>query len=112
LAASTGVPVSIKHYGKPAMYDQMMPGVNGAILDRIKFIDEYLLDCIKKGLKQLVIIGAGYDTRGYRFTEVKDNLKVFEAATDLFLRCSTLCRRRFHPWKYPTGTYLNACLNP
>jgi methyltransferase (TIGR00027 family) len=61
-----------------AMYDQMMPGVNGAIVARIRFIDEYLLDCIKKGLSQLVIIGAGYDTRAYRFTEVKDNLKVFE----------------------------------
>ena len=61
-----------------AMYDQMMPGVNGAIVARIRFIDEYLLDCIKEGLKQVVIIGAGYDTRAYRFPEVKDNLKVFE----------------------------------
>jgi methyltransferase (TIGR00027 family) len=61
-----------------AMYDQMMPGVNGAIVARIKFIDEYLLDCIEKGFKQVVIIGAGYDTRAYRFPEVKENLKVFE----------------------------------
>ena len=61
-----------------AMYDQMMPGVNGAIVARIRFIDEYLLDCIKEGFKQVVIIGAGYDTRAYRFPEVKDNLKVFE----------------------------------
>ena len=61
-----------------AMYDQMMPGVNGAIVARIRFIDEYLLDCIKGGFKQLVIIGAGYDTRAYRLSEVKDSLKVFE----------------------------------
>ena len=61
-----------------AMYDQMMPGVNGAIVARIRFIDEYLLDCLKEGFKQLVIIGAGYDTRAYRLSEVKDSLKVFE----------------------------------
>ena len=61
-----------------AMYDQMMPGVNGAIVARIRFIDEYLLECIAAGFKQLVIIGAGYDTRAYRFEDVKENLKVFE----------------------------------
>lgn len=59
-----------------AMYDQMMPGVNGAIVARIRFIDEYLLECIAAGFKQLVIIGAGYDTRAYRFEDVKENLKV------------------------------------
>lgn len=59
-------------------YDQIMPGVNGAIVARIRFIDEYLLECITTGFKQLVIIGAGYDTRAYRFEDVKKNLKVFE----------------------------------
>jgi len=61
-----------------AKYEQMMPGVNGAIVARIKFIDEYLMDCIKNGLKQLVIIGAGYDTRAYRIDIVKENVRVFE----------------------------------
>jgi methyltransferase (TIGR00027 family) len=61
-----------------AKYEQMMPGVNGAIVARIKFIDEYLIDCVKKDFKQLVIIGAGYDTRAYRFDTVKENVKVFE----------------------------------
>jgi hypothetical protein len=37
-----------------------------------------LLECIAAGLNQLVIIGAGFDTRAYRFEEVKENLKVFE----------------------------------
>jgi methyltransferase (TIGR00027 family) len=59
-------------------YEQMMPGVNGAIVARIKFIDEKLKELIEHGLKQLVIIGAGYDTRSYRIKGVKENLKVFE----------------------------------
>ena len=59
-------------------YEQMMPGVNGAIVARVRFIDEYLLECIAAGFKQLFVIGAGFDTRAYRFAEVKDNLRVFE----------------------------------
>jgi len=61
-----------------AKYEQMMPGVNGAIVARIKFIDECLISLIATGLKQLVVIGAGYDTRPYRLQGVKENLKVFE----------------------------------
>jgi methyltransferase (TIGR00027 family) len=61
-----------------AQYEQMMPGVNGAIVARIRFIDECLLECVADGFKQLVIIGAGYDTRAYRIEGVKENIKVFE----------------------------------
>jgi len=58
--------------------EQMLPGVNGSAVARIRFIDEYLLECVASGFKQLVIIGAGFDTRAYRFKEVKENLRVFE----------------------------------
>jgi len=61
-----------------ARYEQMMPGVNGAIVARIRFIDECLLECIAADFHQLVIVGAGYDTRAYRFADVKKHLKVFE----------------------------------
>ena len=59
-------------------YEQMMPGVNGAIVARIRYIDEVLLECVAADFKQLVIIGAGYDTRAYRIEGVKENLRVFE----------------------------------
>ena len=62
-----------------SQYEQMMPGVNGAIVARIRFIDEYLLECIAAGFKQLVIIGAGFDTRAYRFKSVKE--KYFKNAS-------------------------------
>jgi len=61
-----------------SQYEQMMPGVNGAIVARVRFIDEYLLECIADGLQQVVIIGAGFDTRPYRFEDLKENVKVFE----------------------------------
>jgi methyltransferase (TIGR00027 family) len=61
-----------------SMYEEMMPGVNGAIVARVRFMDEVLLECVGAGFKQLVIIGAGFDTRAYRFEDVKHHLKVFE----------------------------------
>jgi len=54
------------------------PGINGSIVARVRYIDDYLETCIEKGLKQLVVIGAGYDTRAHRFEELKKNAKVFE----------------------------------
>lgn len=61
-----------------AKYEQLMPGINGAIVARIRFIDECLAKSLQEGLKQMVIIGAGYDTRAYRITGISEALKVFE----------------------------------
>jgi len=61
-----------------AQYEQMMPGVNGALAARIRYIDECLRDEIENGLRQLVVIGAGYDTRAYRIEGVREALMVFE----------------------------------
>jgi methyltransferase (TIGR00027 family) len=61
-----------------AMYDEMMPGVNGAIVARIKYMDDCIVESIANGLKQVVIIGAGYDTRAHRLSDVKKNVTVFE----------------------------------
>ncbi len=59
-------------------YNKMMPGVNGAIVSRIRFIDEVVEQCLSSGFRQMVIIGAGYDTRAYRIDGVSEKLKVFE----------------------------------
>jgi len=37
-----------------------------------------LLECIADGLQQVVIVGAGFDTRAYRFEDLKENVKVFK----------------------------------
>lgn len=52
---------------------------SGYIVARARYIDDYLTRCINDGgIDQLVILGAGYDTRAYRFEELKDGCKVFE----------------------------------
>lgn len=43
------------------------PGVNGFLAARDRYIDDVLQGFLKEGLQQLVILGAGYDSRAYRF---------------------------------------------
>ncbi len=54
------------------------PGLLYFCMSRCRYIDDYLQSCIDNGLEQLVILGAGYDTRAYRFDGLKDGVKVFE----------------------------------
>jgi methyltransferase (TIGR00027 family) len=53
------------------------PGVNGFLMARERYIDEVLKQFLGEGLQQLVILGAGYDSRGYRF-DMAGRVKVFE----------------------------------
>jgi methyltransferase (TIGR00027 family) len=54
------------------------PGVEGFLVARCRYMDDMLQSCLKAGLKQLVILGAGYDSRAYRFEQLKIGIKVFE----------------------------------
>jgi len=44
---------------------------------RVRYFDDFIKKSVDKGLEQLVILGAGYDTRAYRI-EGLENVKVFE----------------------------------
>ncbi len=53
------------------------PGVNGFLVARDRYIDDVLEGFLKEGLQQLVILGAGYDSRAYRF-DLRGRVKTFE----------------------------------
>jgi methyltransferase (TIGR00027 family) len=53
------------------------PGLWEFLVARERYIDDYLEICLGEGLEQLVILGAGYDARAYRFEALKAG-KVFE----------------------------------
>lgn len=53
-------------------------GVNGFLAARERYIDDYLADCLERGFDQLVILGAGYDSRAYRFENLRAPMRVFE----------------------------------
>ena len=55
------------------------PGVIGFLLARTRYMDDTLLSCLEQGMQQLVILGAGYDSRAYRFQEqLQKRVQVFE----------------------------------
>src|SRR5512142_1984673 len=54
------------------------PGVWEFLAARERYIDDYLEACLSAGLRQLVILGAGFDARAYRFGALKTGVRVFE----------------------------------
>jgi methyltransferase (TIGR00027 family) len=51
----------------------------GLMLWRTRFIDEALERAVKNGATQVVVLGAGFDTRAYRYRELLGHCRVIEA---------------------------------
>ena len=58
--------------------EKRAPGVMGYLAARTRYIDDYVQSCIADGIEQLVILGAGLDSRAYRFEPLKQRVQVFE----------------------------------
>jgi methyltransferase (TIGR00027 family) len=54
------------------------PGTYCSMISRTKHFDTTLLAEIDHGIKQVVVLGAGYDTRSYRFMDQLKNINIFE----------------------------------
>ena len=61
-----------------AMNDPDIFGFAWLMLVRTRFIDELMERAVRSGATQLVILGAGFDTRAHRFTELLKNAAVIE----------------------------------
>lgn len=59
------------------IYENQFPGHKNALIARVRFFDDSVKDSISKGFTQIVIIGAGYDTRAYRIEGIS-KVRVFE----------------------------------
>ena len=59
-------------------YERLFPGLANSIRARVRYFDDFVRTSIDEGLEQLVILGAGYDTRAYRIEGLKGKVKVFE----------------------------------
>ena len=62
---------------KVEQMEKLFPGLSSSIMARVRYFDEFVKKSIAEGTEQLIILGAGYDTRAYRIDELKD-IKVFE----------------------------------
>ena len=58
-------------------YERLFPGLGNSIRARVRYFDDFVKASVDNGLEQLVILGAGYDTRAYRIDGLEE-IKVFE----------------------------------
>ena len=58
--------------------ERLAPGLTTYVLTRHRFIDDCLRQALQAGVQQLLLLGAGYDSRAYRFADDLGGRPVFE----------------------------------
>lgn len=67
--------------GKPyesSMQELEVASTVRAMTERTRFIDQALERAVSAGVSQCLIVGAGYDSRAYRYRELLGHVRVFE----------------------------------
>ena len=59
------------------IYERIAPGATAFIVGRERYIDDFLKASLLEGVDQVVILGAGFDTRAYRIPGI-EKTRVFE----------------------------------
>jgi methyltransferase (TIGR00027 family) len=55
-----------------------MPGVFEYVMARTAFFDEVFIAALNEAIPQIVLLGAGYDTRAYRFADLNKYSRIIE----------------------------------
>jgi len=55
-----------------------LPGLNEYMIARTAYFDRLFKDALNNETPQIVLLGAGYDSRAYRFAELNQGTKIFE----------------------------------
>jgi methyltransferase (TIGR00027 family) len=55
-----------------------MPGLSEYIIARTAFFDGLFMNSLKSKIPQIVLLGAGYDSRAYRFAKSNRGTKIYE----------------------------------
>jgi methyltransferase (TIGR00027 family) len=58
--------------------NEALPGLTEYMIARTVYFDQVYKDALKEKLPQIVLLGAGYDTRAFRFQYLSQDTKVFE----------------------------------
>ena len=58
--------------------NKLTPGMYGYMLARTAFFDNVFIDALNKNIPQIVLLGAGYDTRAYRYAKLNNTTKIIE----------------------------------
>jgi methyltransferase (TIGR00027 family) len=55
-----------------------LPGLNEYMIARTAYFDKLFVEALNNKIPQIVLLGAGYDSRAYRFAKSNQSTKVFE----------------------------------
>jgi methyltransferase (TIGR00027 family) len=58
--------------------DEFLPGLNEYMIARTAYFDRLFVDALNSKTPQIVLLGAGYDSRAYRFANSNQGTRVFE----------------------------------
>ena len=56
--------------GLASLYDRILPGSVGWVLTRHRYFDDAVAEAVRTGAEQIVLVGAGYDSRAFRQKEI------------------------------------------
>jgi methyltransferase (TIGR00027 family) len=72
------------------------PGLNEMMIARTAYFDGLFVDALKQGTPQIVLLGAGYDSRPYRFARENQGTQIFELDIAPTQDQKVKCLRRAH----------------
>ena len=55
-----------------------LPGLNEYMIARTAYFDGLFVEAFRNNFSQIVLLGAGYDSRAYRFAELNTGTKIYE----------------------------------
>jgi methyltransferase (TIGR00027 family) len=58
--------------------NSFLPGLNEYMIARTAYFDGLFMDALQQATPQIVLLGAGYDSRAYRFARQNQGTKIFE----------------------------------
>jgi methyltransferase (TIGR00027 family) len=61
-----------------AKLEAFMPGLNNYLIARTAYFDRLFIAALNDNIPQIVILGAGYDSRAYRFGNINQNSDIYE----------------------------------
>lgn len=76
--------------------DRRLPGARTSAIARTRFIDDVLRDSLAENITQVVILGSGFDCRGYRLA-YSNGTAVFEVDHPATLAAKIACLREVLP---------------
>ena len=61
-------------------FNKLLPGLFEYMIARTSYFDGIFIEALNKNTPQIVLLGAGYDTRAYRFAKSNNATKIIELA--------------------------------